>query len=79
MSGRALERRRDAGEDGYTLIRRIRATVDANGLPAAALSAYVDGDSRERAIDAGFQAYLPKPVDPAVLATTLATLVHRPE
>jgi PAS domain S-box-containing protein len=67
------------GEDGYTLIRRIRTTVDANGLPAAALSAYVDGDSRAHALDAGFQAYLAKPVDPALLAATLATLVHRPE
>jgi PAS domain S-box-containing protein len=66
-------------EDGYALIRRIRATVDANGLPAAALIACIDGDSREHALDAGFQACLPKPVDPAVLATTLATLVHRPE
>jgi PAS domain S-box-containing protein len=67
------------GEDGYALIRRIRATVDANGLPAAALSAYVGGDSQAHALDAGFQAYLAKPVDPALLATTLATLVHRPE
>jgi CheY-like chemotaxis protein len=67
------------GEDGYTLIRRIRATVDANGLPAAALSAYVDGDNQAHALDAGFQAFLAKPVDPALLASTLATLVHRPE
>lgn len=67
------------GEDGYTLIRRIRATVDASGLPAAALSAYVGGDSQAHALDAGFQAYLAKPVDPTLLATTLATLVHRPE
>ena len=42
-------------ENGYALIRRIRTTVDADRLPAAALSAYVDGDSRERALDAGFQ------------------------
>jgi PAS domain S-box-containing protein len=67
------------GEDGYTLIRRIRATVDAIGLPAAAFSAYVDGDSQAHALDAGFQAYLTKPLDPALLVTTLATLVHRPD
>src|SRR4051812_26467312 len=65
------------GEDGYSLIRRIRATVDATGLPAAALSGYADGDSKALALDAGFQAYLAKPVDPSLLATTLATLVHR--
>jgi CheY-like chemotaxis protein len=67
------------GEDGYSLMRRIRASVDANDLPAAALSGYVDGDSKAHALDAGFQAYLAKPVDPALLATTLATLVHRSE
>jgi PAS domain S-box-containing protein len=64
-------------ENGYALIRRIRTTVDADRLPAAALSAYVDGDSRERALDAGFQTYLSKPIEPVVLATTIATLVHR--
>ena len=55
-------------ENGYALIRRIRTTVDADRLPAAALSAYVDGDSRERALDAGFQTYLSKPIEPTLLA-----------
>jgi CheY-like chemotaxis protein len=64
-------------ENGYALIRRIRATVDADRLPAAALSAYVDGDSRAQAIDAGFQTYLSKPIEPMLLATTVATLVRR--
>jgi PAS domain S-box-containing protein len=64
-------------ENGYALIRRIRRTVDAARLPAAALSAYVDGGSKERALDAGFQTYLSKPIDPTLLATTLASLVHR--
>ncbi len=63
-------------EDGYALIRRIRDSVDASRLPAAAISAYVDGDSRARALEAGFQAYLPKPTEPTVLARTLANLVH---
>jgi signal transduction histidine kinase len=64
-------------ENGYALIRRIRATIDADSLPAAAVSAYVDGDSRAQALDAGFQTYLSKPIEPAVLATTVATLIHR--
>lgn len=64
-------------ENGYALIRRIRTTVNADLLPAAALSAYVDGDSRERALDAGFQTYLSKPIEPALLASTIATLLHR--
>ena len=64
-------------EDGYALIRRIRTLVSSSGLPAAALSAYADNDSEAQALDAGFQAYLAKPVEPHVLAETLATLAHR--
>jgi PAS domain S-box-containing protein len=64
-------------ENGYALIRQIRTTVDSERLPAAAFSAYVDGDSRERALDAGFQTYLSKPIEPTLLAATLASLVHR--
>jgi PAS domain S-box-containing protein len=64
-------------ENGYALIRRIRATIDADSLPAAAVSAYVDGDSTAQALDAGFQTYLSKPIEPTILATTVATLIHR--
>jgi PAS domain S-box-containing protein len=66
-------------ENGYSLIRRIRATVDSRTLPAAALSAYADGDSRARALAAGFQLYLSKPIEPAQLAMSVATLVQRGE
>jgi signal transduction histidine kinase/ActR/RegA family two-component response regulator len=65
------------GEDGIALIRRVRTTISPAGLPAAALSAYVDGDSKARALDAGFQVYLAKPVEPSLLASTLAALVQR--
>ena len=64
-------------ENGYALIRRIRRTVDADRLPAVAVSAYVDGDSKAQALDAGFQTYLSKPVEPTLLATTIATLIRR--
>jgi PAS domain S-box-containing protein len=64
-------------ENGYALIRRIRTTVTAERLPAAALSAYVDSDSKAQALDAGFQTYLSKPIEPTLLATTIASLVHR--
>ncbi len=65
-------------EDGYALIRRIRANMDAASLPAAALSARVDNETRTHAADAGFQEYLAKPVDPTLLVQALARLVHRP-
>jgi PAS domain S-box-containing protein len=64
-------------ENGYALIRRIRTALDADRLPAAALSAYVDGDSKAQALDAGFQIYLSKPIEPALLASTIASLLHR--
>ena len=64
-------------ENGCALIRRIRTTIDANRLPAAALSAYVNADSRAEALNAGFQTYLSKPIEPKLLATTIASLVHR--
>ena len=64
------------GEDGYTLIRRIRATIDPAHLPAAALTAHVDAETHARATDAGFQEYLTKPIDPLSLARALSRLVH---
>jgi PAS domain S-box-containing protein len=64
------------GEDGYTLIRRIRANIDGTHLPAAALSARVDNETKVHAADAGFQEYLTKPIDPTLLAQALARLVH---
>jgi PAS domain S-box-containing protein len=64
------------GEDGYTLLRRIRTNIDAAHLPAAALSAHADVETKAHAVDAGFQEYLTKPIDPTLLAEALARLVH---
>ena len=52
------------GEDGYALIRDIRATIDARRLPAAALSGHLDKNAEANAVDAGFQAFLTKPIEP---------------
>jgi CheY-like chemotaxis protein len=46
------------GQDGYALIRDIRATIDARRLPAAALSGHLDKNAEATAVDAGFQAFL---------------------
>jgi signal transduction histidine kinase/CheY-like chemotaxis protein len=59
------------GEDGYSLIRRIRQVTDGATLPAAALTAYASARDRERALAAGFQAHVPKPLDPGALMTVL--------
>ena len=67
------------GEDGISLIRRIRGLDPDQGgrVPAAALTAYTQPSDRERALGAGFQAFLAKPVDPLELAETVARLGGR--
>jgi PAS domain S-box-containing protein len=66
------------GEDGYQLIRRVRALESARGLatPAIALTAYAGDADRALALDAGFQLHVPKPVDPADLVSVIAGLVE---
>jgi CheY-like chemotaxis protein len=63
-------------QDGYALIREIRAMPAARlaGIPAAAVTAHARNDERERALAAGFQMHLAKPIDPAALARAVATL-----
>ncbi|MBG1269480.1 response regulator [Nostoc sp. WHI] len=63
-------------EDGYTLIRKIRALKPDMGgkVPAIALTAYGDSESRIRALKAGFQTHVSKPVDPEELVEIVANL-----
>ncbi|MGH7398815.1 MAG: PAS domain S-box protein [Candidatus Rokuibacteriota bacterium] len=67
------------GEDGYALIRRVRALEPAHGgrTAAIAVTAYGRREDRLRAISAGFTMHLPKPVDPAELTTLVASLASR--
>ena len=63
------------GEDGYALIRHVRAWEAPRGsrLPAVALTAYARGEDGVEALQAGFDAHVHKPVEP----TDLAKIVHR--
>jgi len=67
------------GEDGYSLIHRIRAMSAEQGglIPAVALTAYARAEDRTKIIAAGFQIHIPKPVEPAELATVVDSLVKR--
>jgi signal transduction histidine kinase/ActR/RegA family two-component response regulator len=67
------------GEDGYSLIRRIRALPSQEGsrLPAAALTAYARTEDRIAALSAGFQFHLSKPVAAGELAAVVASLARR--
>lgn len=64
------------GEDGCELIRRIRSLPSPRlaSLPAAAVTAYARDDERARALAAGFQMHLTKPIHPVALARAVATL-----
>jgi PAS domain S-box-containing protein len=65
------------GEDGYVLIRRIRALPAPIGaIPAVALTAYTDPQSVQQAFAAGFDAHLGKPLEPHVLADALSKVLR---
>ena len=64
------------GEDGYSLIRKLRERSQGEQIPAIALTAYARPEDRTRAIAAGFQMHLSKPVDPRELASVVASLVR---
>jgi CheY-like chemotaxis protein len=66
------------GEDGFSLVRQVRAmTGPVAKIPAVALTAFARSDDRDRAIDAGFQMYLAKPVELSELQQGVADLVRR--
>ena len=64
------------GEDGYTLLRKVRALdrPSARTVPAAALTAFARDEDRREALAAGFQMHLPKPIDASSLVAAVATL-----
>ena len=61
-------------EDGYALVRHIRAVDRFRTLPAVAVTAYEE--EQERVAAAGFQACLGKPISPGELVSSLASLVR---
>jgi PAS domain S-box-containing protein len=67
-------------EDGYVLIRKVRAREAQTGggrIPAIAVTAYGSVEDRIRVLSAGFDAHVPKPVEPAELAIVIASLLAR--
>jgi PAS domain S-box-containing protein len=67
------------GEDGLSLIRRVRTLpFDQGGqILAIALSAYAGAEDRRKALLAGFQRHIPKPVDPAHLLAAITTMTRK--
>jgi len=66
-------------EDGYTLIRKLRQMrlKAAKEIPAIALTAYATKEDKARALASGFQVHVPKPIEPATLVRSIATLMNR--
>ncbi|HYP01055.1 MAG TPA: PAS domain S-box protein [Pyrinomonadaceae bacterium] len=67
------------GEDGYELIRRVRALPPGVGgsTPAVALTAYARAEDRLRALRAGFEMHISKPVELTELVIVIANLTRR--
>jgi signal transduction histidine kinase len=61
------------GEDGYQLMRALRA--QGVGVPAIALTAYAGSEDRRRALAAGYQRHVPKPVDPDDLVRAIRDVI----
>lgn len=68
-------------EDGYSLIKKVRALPPQSGgrIPAVALTAYARAEDRIKVLASGFQMHAPKPVEPAELAAIVASLAQRRE
>jgi CheY-like chemotaxis protein len=66
-------------EDGYEFMRRVRSLAAERGglTPAVALTAYAGDDDRARALRAGYQRHLAKPVEPAALLEVIADLAGK--
>ena len=63
-------------EDGYTLIRQIRShKTDKTNIPAIALTAYAREEDKQRALEAGFNLHLSKPIEPLQLIKLLSQFV----
>jgi CheY-like chemotaxis protein len=66
------------GEDGYTLLKKIRALPPERGgrIPAIALTAQSLVQDRLQSLRAGFQSHVPKPVVPEELVEVVASVIH---
>jgi signal transduction histidine kinase/ActR/RegA family two-component response regulator len=67
------------GEDGYTLMKKLRARESERGghIPAIALTAYGRREDRLRALSVGYEYHVPKTAEPAELLTVVASLTNR--
>jgi CheY-like chemotaxis protein len=67
------------GEDGYSLIRKVRAleSTSISRIPAAALTSFTGEGNEQRSLEAGFQLHIDKPVESSTLVDAVASLTFR--
>ena len=66
------------GMDGYELLDRVRALPHGQDLPAIAMTAFARPEDRARALAAGFEAHISKPVEPSAFAALVAGILATP-
>ncbi|MFN8372972.1 MAG: response regulator [Anaerolineae bacterium] len=64
------------GMDGWSLLKRIRREPRWATLPCVAITAYYSKEVANKALDAGFAAFFPKPVEPAAFARELKRVLR---
>ncbi len=69
------------GEDGYSLIRKVRQSESVRGraTPAIALTGFARPEDRQRALTAGYQIFIAKPIEANELVSTIAELIVAPD
>jgi PAS domain S-box-containing protein len=65
------------GMDGYQATKAIKANVRSSGVPIVAMTAYAMESDRQKALDAGMNAHIAKPIEPEVLYETIGRLCGR--
>ncbi|HEY7187409.1 MAG TPA: response regulator [Vicinamibacterales bacterium] len=67
------------GENGYDFIRRVRALDPAQGgtIPAVTVSGYATPEDVDRALAAGYQRHIAKPMDPSTLVATVIDVIKK--
>jgi CheY-like chemotaxis protein len=62
--------------DGYWLLRQVRAMARGAAVPAVALTAFTERYSKDQVLAAGFDAFIPKPIDPTDLCRALRQILR---
>lgn len=66
------------GVDGYQVVRRLKGLADLQGIPIIALTASSMAGDAAKALDAGFDAYMSKPIEPELFVSQVEAFLPAP-